>query len=582
MTAPALTPALAARFAQQALDNIGRAYPHKLDHVLGGPGDAQEPRALHPSFHGSYDWHSCVHMHWLLAHLVRRVPGADQRPAIVATFDRHLAPAAIAAEVAYLAGPHNASFVRTYGWAWLLKLAHEFAEGAPDDPDAARWSAALAPLARAFTARWLDFLPRTQFPDPPRQSPQQRVRPRVRAWTTRAARGLWRWNGRSSPRRWPGTAPTATAPRRGSLPAPISCAAGAGGGRPDAAGAGRAGVRALARRLPAGTRPRRARRAVRAGACSVSDRGDPQIVHLDGLNLVRAWTMRGIASALPPDDPRRARCSSGAAHATSRRAWPASPAATTRGSTGWRRSRRWPAAATGMSEELRGAARIDAHERTAAHRRRGRRRHRWRWSPWWRSSGPGSMATELAVLKAQGQDLERDLRQDLAIARGEQGAAAQTLRAEVGERVTQFTQITQQQFVALTAAQSAELKAFGERLAQFTVATQQQLSGSTQAQSDQLKAFGERFAQFTQTTQQALGTGAAAQAEQAKVTAERIGELAKSNEQRLEAVRATVEQRLDTLRTENAAKLDQMRADRRRAAWQTAAGPAAGRHRSGR
>ena len=172
----------------------------------------------------------------------------------------------------------------------------------------------------------------------------------------------------------------------------------------------------------------------------------------------------------------------------------------------------------------------------------------------------GGMATELAVLKAQGQDLERDLKQDLAIARGEQGAAAQTLRAEVGERVTQFTQITQQQFVALTAAQSAELKAFGERLAQFTLATQQQLSGSTQAQSDQLKAFGERFAQFTQTTQQALGTGAAAQAEQAKVTAERIGDLAKSNEQRLEAVRATVEQRLDTLRTENAAKLDQMRA----------------------
>ena len=37
----------------------------------------------------------------------------------------------------------------------------------------------------------------------------------------------------------------------------------------------------------------------------VSDRTDPQIVHLDGLNLSRAWCMRGIAGALPKDDPRR-------------------------------------------------------------------------------------------------------------------------------------------------------------------------------------------------------------------------------------------------------------------------------------
>ncbi len=38
----------------------------------------------------------------------------------------------------------------------------------------------------------------------------------------------------------------------------------------------------------------------------MTDRTDPQLVHLDGLNLSRAWCMRGIASALPPDDPARA------------------------------------------------------------------------------------------------------------------------------------------------------------------------------------------------------------------------------------------------------------------------------------
>ena len=37
----------------------------------------------------------------------------------------------------------------------------------------------------------------------------------------------------------------------------------------------------------------------------VADRGDPQIVHLDGLNLSRAWCFKGIVAALPADDPRR-------------------------------------------------------------------------------------------------------------------------------------------------------------------------------------------------------------------------------------------------------------------------------------
>jgi hypothetical protein len=39
---------------------------------------------------------------------------------------------------------------------------------------------------------------------------------------------------------------------------------------------------------------------------TVTDRTDPQLVHLDGLNLSRAWCMRSIAAALPPGDPARA------------------------------------------------------------------------------------------------------------------------------------------------------------------------------------------------------------------------------------------------------------------------------------
>jgi hypothetical protein len=38
----------------------------------------------------------------------------------------------------------------------------------------------------------------------------------------------------------------------------------------------------------------------------VTDPTDPKLVHLDGLNLSRAWMLRGIAQGLPAKDPRRA------------------------------------------------------------------------------------------------------------------------------------------------------------------------------------------------------------------------------------------------------------------------------------
>ena len=207
----------------------------------------------------------------------------------------------------------------------------------------------------------------------------------------------------------------------------------------------------------------------------------------------------------------------------------------------------------------RGAARIDRHERTAAHRRRCRRRHR----------GGGRRGGAVPA----GRHGDRTRRAEGAgpgpRARPQAGPRHRARRAggcradaAGGGRRARDPVHADHAAAVRRADRRAERRAQGLRRAPGAVHPRHAAAaaGSTQAQSDQLKAFGERFAQFTQTTQQALGTGAAAQAEQAKVTAERIGDLAKSNEQRLEAVRATVEQRLDTLRTENAAKLDQMRA----------------------
>ncbi len=154
-----LTPDLANHFADVALGHVVREYPNKLDHVLSGPADARTPRDLHPTFYGSFDWHSCVHGYWMLAHLYRRFPAMPNAPAIRALFDTHLTPANIEAECAYLRRPAARGFERPYGWAWLLKLAAELALH-----EDRTWSDALAPLAATFVERFTRFLPLATYP----------------------------------------------------------------------------------------------------------------------------------------------------------------------------------------------------------------------------------------------------------------------------------------------------------------------------------------------------------------------------------------------------------------------------------
>src|SRR5215472_4949153 len=122
-----LTKDLASHFARTALGHVTREYPNKLDHVLTGAEDAKGPRALHPIFYGSFDWHSCVHGYWTLARLYRLSPALPERAAVRALFDGHLDAEKVAAEVAYLERPASRGFERPYGWAWLLMLGAELA-----------------------------------------------------------------------------------------------------------------------------------------------------------------------------------------------------------------------------------------------------------------------------------------------------------------------------------------------------------------------------------------------------------------------------------------------------------------------
>ena len=156
--------AFVADVARTALHNVATEYPYKLDQVLSGQDDFRAPRVLHPVFYGSYDWHSCVHMHWTLARLLRLCPQHAQAEATRRHFEQRLTAANVRGELVTLSGPHRDSFERPYGWAWLLKLTAELNLLTAEDPSALRWFDALAPLAQAFADRFADFLPRATYP----------------------------------------------------------------------------------------------------------------------------------------------------------------------------------------------------------------------------------------------------------------------------------------------------------------------------------------------------------------------------------------------------------------------------------
>lgn len=301
-----LTHETASAFARLVLAGIGREYPHKLDHVMDSDGDVLPPRALHPVFFGCFDWHSAVHGHWLLARLLRLLPDLPEAAAIRAALSNSLTPEKIAGEVAYLARPNSGSFERTYGWAWLLKLAEELersAGGAEAEEKRRQWAAALAPLAAAFVERYLAYLPKLDYP----------IRTGVHANTAFGlmfAHDYAALAGRTDLRGLVEHKALAFYARDENYPAHFEP------GGADFFSPALLEAALMRRVLPAGPFAAWLRRFLPGLAegqpralfepARVSDRADLQIVHLDGLNLSRAWCMRNIAQALPPDDSARA------------------------------------------------------------------------------------------------------------------------------------------------------------------------------------------------------------------------------------------------------------------------------------
>jgi hypothetical protein len=289
-----LTPEIASSFARIALGHVTREYPVKMDHVIGGPQDVRSQRDLHPIFFGSFDWHSCVHSHWLLASLLRREPGIPEAAAIRAHFDQAFTPQKVAAETAYVRLPSSRGFVRPYGWGWLLKLQSELL--AHDDP---RYAQALQPLADAFADRFREFLPRADYP----------IRSGVHSSTSFAlALGQDYAQATNDAALTALFAEKARAWHLADRDAPAWEPSG-----DDFLSATLITAVAMRRLLPAeeftpwlrAYLPRAAQRqpASLFAPASVSDRTDGKIAHLDGLNLSRAWCWREIAAALPENDP---------------------------------------------------------------------------------------------------------------------------------------------------------------------------------------------------------------------------------------------------------------------------------------
>ena len=290
----ALNEAGASHFARIALDCIHREYPNKLNQTLPNAEFLKEPSELHPAFYGCFDWHSSVHGHWMLVKLLTLFPEMPERDEIVAGLTRSLTAENILGEVAYFEH-ESGSWERTYGWAWLLQLAAELDEW--DDPPGPELAANLAPLTALIRGKYIEFLPRQYYPvrtgvhpntafgiafalDYARSAGDEEL-----AGVLTEAAMRYYANDTACPLSWEPSGEDFLSPclEEAALMARVlpggEFATWLGDFLPDLSAAG-----ALA---PA----------------TVSDRTDGKIVHLDGLNLSRAWDLYIIANHLDPDSP---------------------------------------------------------------------------------------------------------------------------------------------------------------------------------------------------------------------------------------------------------------------------------------
>jgi hypothetical protein len=279
---------------------VAREYPNKPEHVINNASEVKSPKALHPAFYGCYDWHSSVHGHWMLIRLLKTFPNLPEAAQIRSALDANLTADNIQAEVAYMRQPNRQSFERTYGWAWALKLAEELQTW--NDADGKRWSTNLQPLAELIAKSYRTFLPKQTYPIRTGVHPNTAfglafALDYAKTSGDRELESVLNERGRTYfandvdyPGGWePGGEDFFSAAlmeadlmRRVMKPQEFATW--------------------FHRFLPG---VNKGDPAALLSPAIVTDRSDPKLVHLDGLNLSRAWCMRSIANALPAKDAAR-------------------------------------------------------------------------------------------------------------------------------------------------------------------------------------------------------------------------------------------------------------------------------------
>jgi hypothetical protein len=298
--AQTIDPASVERFAGLALACVHQEYPNKISHVLTSDADVGPPRALTPSFYGCFDWHSCVHGHWLLVRLAKLYPEATFAIAARAALATSFAPERVAIEVRYLNGEGRASFERPYGLAWLLCLADELRSW-PDE-QAQQWAKNLAPLEQAAANRLREWLPKLHYP----------IRTGEHSQTAFAFGLVLDWAETAGDTQM---SELVTSVARRFYLADVSCPLSYEPSGEDFLSPCLAEADLMRRVLPpaeyatwlAAFLPQipLAPTATWLPVGVVTDRADPRLAHIDGLNLSRAWMLEGIVAGLPGNDPRR-------------------------------------------------------------------------------------------------------------------------------------------------------------------------------------------------------------------------------------------------------------------------------------
>ncbi|HDP94730.1 MAG TPA: DUF2891 domain-containing protein [Candidatus Aminicenantes bacterium] len=290
----------ASRFADLALGCISREFPNKPGHVMRSRDEVQPPKRLHPAFFGCFDWHSAVHGHWMLVRLLRRFPELPEAGRIRSALEGNLTEPALRAEAAYFREEGRKSFERSYGWAWLLQMAAELHTW--DDADGRRWRERIRILETTIVERYLDFLPKQTYPIRTGVHPNTafgialaldyaRTVENTELETLLVERArTYFLADRNCPVAWEPGGEDFFSPclmeadlmrrvlSRGEFSLWFS-----------------AFLPNLAQNEPAAL----------LNTATVTDRSDGKLVHLDGLNLSRAWCMRGIAASLTSEHPCR-------------------------------------------------------------------------------------------------------------------------------------------------------------------------------------------------------------------------------------------------------------------------------------